>query len=66
MHIGYQAKPMRQSLRFAAEASAQLGPLGIPIDHLLHSAELQIVDRRTGPDVGSDHRGLVVDIAPVP
>jgi len=36
-------------------------PLSIAIDHFLHSPDVEIVDRRLGPDVGSDHRGLVVD-----
>jgi len=37
--------------------------LAIPIDHLLHSAQLRILDRRIGPAVGSDHRALIVDVA---
>ncbi len=40
------------------------GPLMIPIDHALHSPELAIVDRRTGPALGSDHRPLIVSVAP--
>ncbi len=37
----------------------------LPIDHLLHSAELAVVHREVGPDLGSDHRPLVVDLARV-
>lgn len=35
--------------------------LGLPIDHVLHSPELVVVDRRVGPAVGSDHRAVIVD-----
>ena len=35
----------------------------IPIDHLLHSSHLVVVDRWLGPDIGSDHFPLVVDLA---
>lgn len=35
---------------------AGLGRLGIPIDHVLHSEELVVVDRQLGPSFGSDHR----------
>ena len=34
----------------------------IPIDHLLHSAELTTVDRYLGPSFGVDHRPLVVTL----
>lgn len=36
-------------------------PMFIPLDHCLHSPEIVILDRRVGPDVGSDHLPLVVD-----
>lgn len=35
----------------------------IPIDHILHSADLMILDKRTGPSVGSDHYPVMVDFA---
>ncbi len=34
----------------------------VPIDHLLHSDTLSVVDRRLGPAMGSDHFPLVVDL----
>jgi endonuclease/exonuclease/phosphatase (EEP) superfamily protein YafD len=37
--------------------------LRIPIDHLLHSDALVVLDRRLGPELGSDHLPLVVDLA---
>lgn len=33
----------------------------IPLDHCLHSPEIEILDRRVGPGVGSDHFPLIVD-----
>jgi len=41
--------------------STRIEWLGLPIDHVLHSPDLVVVDRRVGPDVGSDHRAVVVD-----
>lgn len=38
-------------------------PLRIPIDHCLISPELQIAGRRIGPDVGSDHLPVLVELA---
>lgn len=42
---------------------AKAGPLGLPIDHVLHSPELTTVERRLGPRWGSDHRPLDVTLA---
>jgi endonuclease/exonuclease/phosphatase (EEP) superfamily protein YafD len=41
---------------------ASFWPLGIPIDHALVSDGVNVLDRRMGPSIGSDHLPLVVDI----
>ncbi len=43
--------------------ATQWRPFHIPADHLLHSPELTTVDRLIGPDVGSEHRPLLVRVA---
>lgn len=35
----------------------------IPLDHCFHSADVQILSKRPGPDIGSDHIPLIIDIA---
>lgn len=42
---------------------SHLFPLRIPIDHCLISASLKTVQRRIGPNVGSDHFPVFVEIA---
>ena len=36
--------------------------LGLPIDHVLVNSKIQVLDHRVGRNVGSDHRGLTVDV----
>jgi len=43
---------------------AGLWPLSVPIDHCLHSRSLTAVERSVGPFLGSDHRPVIVDLAP--
>ena len=40
------------------------GFAGIPIDHAFASRDLPILKVETGPDIGSDHRPLLIDVAP--
>ncbi len=40
------------------------GFAGIPIDHAFASADLRILDIETGPDIGSDHRPVMIEVAP--
>jgi len=40
------------------------GFAGIPIDHAFASVDLRILDIETGPDIGSDHRPVIVKVAP--
>jgi endonuclease/exonuclease/phosphatase (EEP) superfamily protein YafD len=52
-----------QGFGFQATWPASLGSFGVPIDQLLHSAELTVVDRDVGPSFGSDHRSLWATVA---
>ena len=56
----------RRGFGIQATWPSPLVPLMIPIDHALVSDGLAVVDRRVGPGVGSDHRPIVVDLAPGP
>jgi len=58
--------PLENSqLGFGVEPSWPVGFLivGVPIDHLVHSGELTVVDRHLGPPLGSDHYPLFVTLA---
>ncbi len=37
--------------------------LRIPIDHCLTSVNIRVVDRRVGPEIGSDHFPVIADVA---
>lgn len=49
---------------FGVQASwpADRWPLRIPIDHCLVSPEIHILDRRLGPNIGSDHLPVIVEL----
>lgn len=56
--IGYGLQPS-----FPASSNVLLR---VPIDHLVHSEHFVIRDRRLGPDLGSDHFPLIVDLELAP
>lgn len=37
--------------------------LRIPLDHILHSSEITVHDRRLGPNIGSDHLPVIVEFS---
>jgi endonuclease/exonuclease/phosphatase (EEP) superfamily protein YafD len=52
--------------RFGLEGTwpAYAPAIRVPIDNCLVSPSLAVVERRVGPDIGSDHLPLIVDLAP--
>jgi endonuclease/exonuclease/phosphatase (EEP) superfamily protein YafD len=50
--------------RFGSDGSwPSSSPLRLPIDNCLVSDGVAVVDASVGPDIGSDHRPLIVDLA---
>lgn len=45
--------------RFEQTWPTKLGPLGIPIDHIMFSDDLELVEARVLPAVGSDHHPIL-------
>ena len=48
----------------ATFSTESFGLFRVPIDHLVHSASLEVTDRQLGPALGSDHFPLVVTLQP--
>ena len=46
--------------RFVRTWPVAWGPLGIPIDHIMFSEDLELVETRLLPRTGSDHRAILV------
>ena len=55
----------RQGHGVQATWPSPLGRFGIPIDHALVSEDLFVVDRSVGPQLGSDHRAIIVSLKKV-
>jgi endonuclease/exonuclease/phosphatase (EEP) superfamily protein YafD len=59
------ATGLRDSRRgFGNQATwpTMLWPLMIPLDHVLVSPRIEVLDRRLGPQIGSDHLPVIVDL----
>jgi endonuclease/exonuclease/phosphatase (EEP) superfamily protein YafD len=48
--------------RLQASWPSILGPFGMRIDHCLHSGHWAVIETRTGPELGSDHLPVIVDL----
>jgi endonuclease/exonuclease/phosphatase (EEP) superfamily protein YafD len=53
----------RQGIGIQASWSPKFPFLSLPLDHILASRELAVSSRRLGPQLGSDHRPVVVQLA---
>lgn len=52
----------RRGFGIQASWPVGFGPLGITLDHCLLSPSIGVVNRCTGPDIGSDHAPICVDL----
>lgn len=53
----------RESFGLSGSWPTYFKPLMIPIDHCLHSAELNVTNRILGPEINSDHLPLYVELS---
>lgn len=54
----------QEGFGYGATWHADVWPLlGVPLDHLVHTRDLTVVDREVGPSVGPDHRPIRVVLA---
>jgi endonuclease/exonuclease/phosphatase (EEP) superfamily protein YafD len=56
-------KDCARGQQVAASWPSYVSWIGIRIDHCLASRHWRVIDIRTGPHVGSDHRPLIMDLA---
>lgn len=57
---------MNSQRGFGVSPTWEVGQIwALPIDHLVHSPDLVTIDRVVGPDLGSDHRPLLVRLGPL-
>ena len=63
---GFQSENDLSGFNSQATWPVSLGFAGIPISHAFASRDLPILKVETGPDIGSDHRPLLIDVAPYP
>jgi endonuclease/exonuclease/phosphatase (EEP) superfamily protein YafD len=59
---GTALKNSSQGLGFFNSWPAALSGLGIPIDHCLVSSEFAVTEKKLGPQVGSDHLPVIIDL----
>jgi endonuclease/exonuclease/phosphatase (EEP) superfamily protein YafD len=64
MRLLVRESPLRHAPGFWRPTFTAYVPLwmGVPIDHVLAAVDCRVLDRRVGPDFGSDHRPVVVTI----
>lgn len=64
MRLMVRESPLRHAPGFWRPTWAAYVPhwMGIPIDHVLAATDCHVVDRRVGPDIGSDHRPVLATV----
>ena len=54
----------RYGFGLGATWPAHYSVFGLPLDHVLVSPEIEVVSFRVGPDIGSDHLPIIVELYP--